>query len=79
MMSSETNQTPMWRVLQLIMLAVITSGIAACSDFQRAIGSTKSSPDEFEVVVRPPLQPRLPVLGQRAHVDVPLPQTDFVH
>ena len=55
MKSSETNQTPMSRVSQLIMLAVIASGIAACSDFQRAIGSTKSSPDEFEVVVRPPL------------------------
>ena len=28
---------------------------SACSDFKRAIGSEKSSPDEFEVVVRPPL------------------------
>ena len=52
---SETNQKPIRRVLQFTMLAVIASGIAACSDFQRAIGSKKSSPDEFEVVVRPPL------------------------
>jgi len=28
---------------------------SACTDFKRAIGSEKSSPDEFEVVVRPPL------------------------
>ena len=29
--------------------------LAGCSDFRRAVGSEKSSPDEFEVVVRPPL------------------------
>jgi hypothetical protein len=42
---------------------VMTAGIAmallialtGCSDFRRAVGSGKSSPDEFEVVVRPPL------------------------
>ena len=28
---------------------------SACSDFKRTIGSEKSSPDEFAVVVRPPL------------------------
>ena len=28
---------------------------SACSDFKRSIGSEKSSPDEFAVVVRPPL------------------------
>ena len=28
---------------------------SACSDFKRAIGTEKSSPDEFAVVVRPPL------------------------
>ena len=28
---------------------------SSCSDFKRTIGSEKSSPDEFEVVVRPPL------------------------
>ena len=42
-------------VLHLTVAALITSGMAACSDFKRAIGSQKSSPDEFEVVVRPPL------------------------
>ena len=30
-------------------------GLTGCSDFRRAVGSEKSSPDEFEVVVRPPL------------------------
>ena len=30
-------------------------GITGCSDFRRAVGKEKSSPDEFEVVVRPPL------------------------
>ena len=30
-------------------------GLAGCSNFRRAVGSEKSSPDEFEVVVRPPL------------------------
>ena len=42
---------------------VMTAGIvmalmillAGCSDFRRAVGTEKSSPDEFEVVVRPPL------------------------
>jgi len=37
----------------IIMLLGI--GLAGCSDFRRAVGSEKSSPDEFEVVVRPPL------------------------
>ena len=30
-------------------------GMAGCSDFRRAVGTEKSSPDEFAVVVRPPL------------------------
>ena len=30
-------------------------GFTGCSDFRRAVGSEKSSPDEFEVVLRPPL------------------------
>ena len=29
--------------------------LAGCSDYRRAVGKEKSSPDEFEVVVRPPL------------------------
>lgn len=51
----QQNQKLFQSVLQFTMLAFITSGIAACSDFQRAIGTKKSSPDAFEVVVRPPL------------------------
>ena len=34
-------------------LAVLS--LSGCSDFKQAIGSEKSVPDEFEVVVRPPL------------------------
>ena len=34
---------------------VLLIGVAGCSDFRRAVGTEKSSPDEFEVVVRPPL------------------------
>ena len=35
-----------------VMIAVVLS---ACSDFRRSIGKEKSKPDEFQVVVRPPL------------------------
>ena len=42
-----------------IMAALIICGavltLSGCSDFRKAIGDEKSSPDEFEVVVRPPL------------------------
>ena len=34
---------------------MIACGLSACSDFRRSIGSEKSKPDEFQVVVRPPL------------------------
>ena len=34
-------------------LALLALG--GCSDFKQAIGTEKSTPDEFEVVVRPPL------------------------
>ena len=44
---------------KLVITAGITMallvGLAGCSDFRRAVGSGKSSPDEFKVVVRPPL------------------------
>ena len=30
-------------------------GLSACSDMRRSIGKEKSKPDEFQVVVRPPL------------------------
>ena len=38
-------------------LAVLVAGLAlsGCSDFNQALGLSKSSPDEFQVVVRPPL------------------------
>lgn len=37
------------------MMAVLAAGLAGCSDFRQAIGTEKSAPDEFQVVVRPPL------------------------
>ncbi len=55
MKPSENNRKMVLGVLHLILAAVVVSGIAACTNFQRAIGAKKSSPDEFEVVVRPPL------------------------
>ena len=33
----------------------LLSMLSACSDFRKAIGTEKSSPDEFQVVVRPSL------------------------
>ena len=54
------SQTMHTRSLNIQMLIFSSLGMSlflfsACSDFKRAIGSEKSSPDEFEVVVRPPL------------------------
>lgn len=37
------------------LLGVAAASLSACSDFRRAIGTEKSSPDEFAVVVRAPL------------------------
>ena len=37
------------------MIILLTIGLSACSDFNRTIGKGKSAPDEFQVVVRPPL------------------------
>lgn len=38
-------------------MVICGAGVAlsGCSDFRKAIGDEKSSPDEFEVVIRPPL------------------------
>ena len=47
---SLSSQLPAFTLLGSFLL--ISS---SCSDFKRTIGSEKSSPDEFEVVVRPPL------------------------
>ena len=41
--------------LSLVSLSVLGVMTAGCSDIRRAIGEEKSAPDEFEVVVRPPL------------------------
>ena len=54
------KKTKQYRSLSLQLPAFILFGsvlfvFSACSDFKRAIGSEKSSPDEFAVVVRPPL------------------------
>ena len=43
------------RLMTLAFSALLTTGLAGCSDFRRAIGEEKSAPDEFQVVVRPPL------------------------
>ena len=41
--------------LALALALLLIVGLTGCSDFRQAIGTEKSSPDEFEVVVRPPL------------------------
>lgn len=43
------------RTASLALMVLATVAISGCSDFRKAIGEEKSSPDEFEVVVRPPL------------------------
>ena len=35
--------------------SLVVVALSGCSDFKQAIGSEKTVPDEFEVVVRPPL------------------------
>ncbi len=43
------------RLFLMIIGLVMIIGATACSDYRRAIGTEKSTPDEFQVVVRPPL------------------------
>ena len=43
------------RFVPMAFAATLLIGLAGCSDFRRAIGDEKSTPDEFQVVVRPPL------------------------
>lgn len=43
------------RLMTFGIIMTLTFGLTSCSDFRRATGQEKSSPDEFEVVVRPPL------------------------
>ena len=38
-----------------ILMVALLFGLIGCSDFRRAIGKGKSAPDEFQVVIRPPL------------------------
>ena len=46
----------MTRQLTLTAITVMMAfGLSACSDFRRTIGKEKVKPDEFQVVVRPPL------------------------
>jgi len=52
---SQLRKSASATLAQLIGVGILAVGVTACSDFKRAIGSQKSAPDEFEVVVRPPL------------------------
>ena len=47
--------TRMRRAASVALCLVAAVAVSGCSDFRKAIGEEKSSPDEFEVVVRPPL------------------------
>ncbi len=40
---------------RIFFIFALLSMLSACSDFRRAIGTEKSSPDEFQVVMRPSL------------------------
>lgn len=46
------TKLPVFLPISLIAAGLLVSG---CSSFDEAIGKTKKSPDEFQVVVRPPL------------------------
>jgi len=41
--------------LSIVGFLWLAVGLSGCSDFRQAIGTEKSAPDEFEVVIRPPL------------------------
>ena len=55
MNKTEQNYRSSSLILTFTLLCSLLFIFSACSDFKRAIGTEKSSPDEFEVVVRPPL------------------------
>ena len=55
MRKTKQNQSLYSQLLAFTLLGSVLVFCSACSDFKRTIGSEKSSPDEFEVVVRPPL------------------------
>jgi len=50
-----TSLTMPRTALAVLMIGGAGLALGGCSDFRKAIGKEKSSPDEFEVVVRPPL------------------------
>jgi len=56
---SATSRRPHRRVGRVAVTCLLLAGFglaaSGCSGFRKAIGEEKSSPDEFEVVVRPPL------------------------
>ena len=43
------------KFFQILGAVTLLSMLSGCSDFRKAIGAEKSSPDEFQVVVRPSL------------------------
>ena len=43
------------KLFQILGAVTLLSMLSACSDFRKATGTEKSSPDEFQVVVRPSL------------------------
>ena len=55
------NSSSSLSIVGFLWLAI---GLSGCSDFRQAIGTEKCAPDEFEVVVRPPLS--LPLILQCA-------------
>ena len=58
-LTTEPKTTAHPRIGRLAATCLLVAGIglavSGCSGFRKAIGEEKSSPDEFEVVVRPPL------------------------
>ena len=53
-MTSITTR-PLSRTASMALFLLAAVAVSGCSDFRKAIGEEKSSPDEFEVVIRPPL------------------------
>ena len=43
------------KIARAVVIGALALSVIGCSDLRRAIGDEKSSPDEFEVVVRAPL------------------------
>ena len=54
------------KLFQILGAVTLLSMLSACSDFRKAIGTEKSSPDEFQVVVRPSSRPTATTGAQTA-------------